>query len=358
MPGDGTSTGPDEVLLIASPLESEHVARIRDAAAGRVEVLHDPDLIPRARFPADHTGDPGFALDAAGQARWRELLARATILWDFPRPMDGFAGGLAEAPNVKWVQATSSGVGQTLARYGLIDHPVLVTSARGVHAGPLAEFVMMTVLTNAKQLRHLQDEQRRQRWQRHSGDDLPGKTITVIGAGAIGAEIGRLARAFGMCVTALVRHPDRARASALYADRVLGSNRLAESVRDADYIVVCAPHTDETESLIDAEIINAMKEGVVFVNVGRGQVVAEDALIAALRDGRIGFAALDVTRHEPLPEDSPLWTLPNVLISPHSASTVVRENARIAQIFLGNLELFLAGEPGKMRNLVDKSRLY
>ena len=358
MPGDGTSTRPDDVLLIASPLESEQIARIHDAAAGRIEVLHDPDLIPRARFPADHLGDPGFALDAAGEARWRAFLARATILWDFPRPMGGMAGGLADAPNVKWVQATSSGVGQTLARYGLIDHPVLVTSARGVHAVPLAEFVMMAILINAKQLRHLQDEQRERRWQRHSGDDLPGKTLTVVGAGAIGAEIGRLARAFGIGVTAVVRRPDPARASALHADRVLGSDRLAEAVRDADFVVVCAPHTDETESLIDAGIIDAMKEGVVFVNVGRGQVVAEDALIAALRDGRIGFAALDVTRQEPLPQDSPLWALPNVLISPHSASTVARENARITQIFLENLEVFLAGEPGKMRNLVDKSRLY
>jgi phosphoglycerate dehydrogenase-like enzyme len=342
------------VVFITTPLEPEQVARIKSVAPDRVEVVAEPDLWPPLRYVADHKGKDGFVRSAEQEARWRKHLGRAEVLWDFPPN----AADLAHAPNLKWVQTTSSGVGQMVQRLGDKAANVLVTTARGVHAQPLAEFVFLGLLTHIKRLDFLKSEQQAHRWERYCGDELAGKTLVVIGAGQVGGRIAAIGKAFGMRVLAGVRSAAAGRAASMGVDAVFPPDKLHAVLPEADAVVLIAPHTPDTENLIDERAFDLMKHGVVFVNIGRGLCVDEEAMIARLRSGKIGFAALDVARTEPLPASSPLWDMPNVLISPHSASTVGAENSRITDIFCHNLRCYLEGRQADMRNVLDKARLY
>lgn len=353
------SQGPKEfVVFITSPLEAEHVRHIRSVAPDRVEVIHEPDLLPPIRYVADHKGKTGFARTPEQEARWLAHLGRATIVWDFPsgRPEDG--GGLARAPNVRWVQTTSSGVGQLVHALKLAETDLLVTTARGIHAEPLSEFVFLALLAHVKNLARLQADQNAHRWERYCGDELARKRLAIIGAGRVGERVARIAQAFDMHVTALVNNPAPSRREELGADALFGPRDLHQALRDQDYVVLCAPHTPSTEGMFDKGAFAAMKPGVVLVNIGRGQLVDEVALIQALRTGQVAFAALDVTTIEPLPVGSPLWDHPNVLISPHSASTAASENGKITEIFRHNLAAYVEGRPDQMINLLDKKRMY
>lgn len=346
------------IIFLTSPIEPEHVAQIRAIATPAVEVIHEPDLLPPIRYTADHKGIPGFARSPEQEARWRSHLQRATILWDFPAGSIDSGGGLSLAPHVRWVQTTSSGVGPMVRDFGLAESDVIVTTARGVHARPLAEFAVMALLTHAKRHAFLKDEQKAHRWERYCGTSLAGQTLLVVGAGKVGAEVGRFAQAFDMTVLALVRRPSDDRRAELHADEVIGLDMLEQAVARADAVVLAAPHTPATEGIFSRAVIARLKPGCVCVNIGRGQLVDEEALIEALQSGQIGLAALDVARVEPLPAASPLWDLPNVLISPHSASTVATENAAITEIFCQNIPLFLAGKTSSMTNTLDKTQLY
>lgn len=354
----GQSARPIETILITSPLEAEHVARIRAVGGPRVEVLYEPALLPPTRYIADHNGPPGFRRSAEGEVLWRKCLARATVLWDFPAGTPAEGGGLALAPGVRWVQTTSSGVGMKVSRLGLAESNLIVTTARGVHAEALAEFVAMVLLAHVKDLRRLQREQRLRRWERYCCGSLGGRTLTVVGAGAVGARINAVARAFGMRTISVANRPDASRLAALAADELMGPADLQRALAAADYVVLATPHTPDTERMIDAAAIAAMRRGVVLINIARGQVIDESALIGALRTGHIGFSALDVAEHEPLPASSPLWSMDNVLISPHSASTDPAENGKITDIFCHNLACYLDGRHGEMRNVLDKRRMY
>lgn len=341
-----------EAIFITSPLEAEHVARMRALDPARIEVLYEPDLLPPTRYRNDHKGAP-FLRDPAQAARWDAMLARATICWDIPAAED-----LPKATRLRWIQTTSTGVGQSVARAGLQDRDILVTTARGVHARPLAEFVFMALLAHFRGLAHLQAEQREHRWQRYCAEEVAGKTLLILGAGDLARGSARIAKALDMHVVAVARDPAKARDHAALFDEVLPAGALHAALGRADAVLLTMPHTPETERMVDARAIAAMKPGVALVNIARGQVVDETAMIAALRDGRIGFAALDVAEVEPLPPDSPLWDMPNVLISPHSASTVAGENARITDIFLHNLRCWLDGRLPEMRNVLDKRLMY
>lgn len=345
-------------VFITTPLEPECVERIRSVAPDRVEVICEPDLWPPQRYVADHKGKDGFPRTPEQEARWRSHLGRAQVLFDFPPNSANGSGGFALAPNARWVQTTSSGVGQMVKKMGLQQSDLLVTTARGVHAGPLAEFVFTALLTHVKDLARLKQEQQAHRWERYCGDELAGKTLAVIGAGQVGGRIAALGKAFDMRVLASVRDARKGRAEEMGVDAVYPPDRLHAMLAEADAIVLIAPHTPETENLLDARAFEVMKTGVAFVNIGRGQCVDEAVLIQSLRSGKVGFAGLDVAAIEPLPATSPLWDMPNVLISPHSASTVGRENERITDIFCHNLRCYLEGRRDEMRNVLDKMRLY
>lgn len=343
------------VAMITSPLEPEFAERISAAYPDQVELIYRPDLMPATRYVGDH-GDPAFRRTPAEEREWHELLARADVLWDFPA--NERAPILELSPRLRWVQTTSAGVGQLVKRLGLQDSDLLVTTASGIHAQPLAEFVFAALLFHSKELGRLQGEQRAKLWNRFCGIELAGRTIAIIGPGRIGSEIARIARTFRMRPVAMGRRNDPARAEALGVERLYDRSELPLMLAEADCVVVCAPQTPGTDDLLGPEEFAAFKPGAVFINIGRGTIVDESALLAALRDGRIAFAALDVFREEPLPPSSPFWEMPNVLINPHSASTVDTENAKLTEIFIRNLGHYLAGELDQMAPQLDKRQLY
>ncbi len=345
-------------IFISTPLEDDQVVRIIAAAEGRATVVHEPDLLPPIRYVADHKGSADFVRTPEQRVRWKARLTEADFLWDIPA-LDSVPMSSTEwAPKLKWVQTTSSGVGPIIEKSGLAKSDVIISTAKGIHAEPLSEFVLLAILMHVKRLRHLQSEQTAHRWQRYCGEALAGKTVAIVGAGEVGHRVAQVCKFMGMRVLAMSRSLTPSEGQARGYDGVFSRNQLAEVFAEADAIVLAVPHTPETERMIDAEILAAMKSDAILVNIARGQVVDETALIDAVQNDRIGFAALDVAQTEPLPANSPLWDHPNVLISPHSASTVTDENRKITDIFIHNLKCLLDDRPGNMKNVFDKSQLY
>jgi glyoxylate/hydroxypyruvate reductase A len=337
-------------VLIASYLEPELVDRI--GRVGAVRVRYEPALLPKPRYPCDHIGHPHRRTDDE-ERRWRGYLAEAEVMFDFDHTNLGELASLI--PHVRWIQATSTGIGQLLLRTGLIESPIVFTTARGIHAKPLADFVLMAILWFAKDGFRMMRDQAARRWSRYTGRDVRGATVGVVGLGSIGREVARVCRAVGMRVVA-TRRTVRPGEGERDVDELLPLPELPRLLASADYIVLAVPHTPHTERLIGRRELDTVKRGAVLINVARGAVVDEDALTDALRDGRLGGAALDVFATEPLPADSPLWGMPNVLVSPHSASTVESENARLTDLFCENLERYLRGLP--LLNVFDRERLY
>jgi glyoxylate/hydroxypyruvate reductase len=345
-------------VLIASPLEAELAARIQ-AADPRAEVLFEPDLLPPVRYPGDHRGDPSFARDAEGEARWRALLDRAEVLFGVPEDStEGLAEVVNGLPRLRWVHATSAGAGEQVRKAGLSPDAlkrVVITTSSGVHAVPLAEFAILGLLAVAKELPRLIEDQRARAWPevRRPVRELSGQTLFLLGLGDIGREVARLGKALGMRTVGFRRTegppPE-------WVDEVHGPQRLAELAGQADAMVVSLPMTEQTAGLVDRATIERLPASCIFVNIGRGGVVDEPALIDALRDRRIAGAVLDVFATEPLPADSPLWTLPNVLVTPHAAALSARENERIAELFADNLRRYLDGRP--LRNVVEPGVYY
>lgn len=337
-------------MVIATPLEAEHVERLRQVNP-RLDVAYEADLMPPPRYPSDHHGVDGFERTPEDEARFTELVAGAEVVLGFPGELPtGLAWVVRTAPRLRFLQAMYAGAGQQLRAAHLTPEEldrVTFASSAGVHATPLAEWSMFGLLTFTKGLPRLLEDKAARHWDHYPGDELRGKTLLVVGVGEIGREVVRLARAFGMNVLGVKRNADGEWACV---------DRLREFAARADAIVVTLPLTDETAGLIDRETINAMPDGAIFVNVGRGGVVDEDALIDALRSGKLRGAALDVFATEPLPESSPLWRLDNVLLSPHTAALSIHENARIVELFAENLRRYLAGE--ELVNRIDTDLFY
>lgn len=341
-------------LVFASFLEPGHVDRIR-SVDDRLDVHYDPALLPRPRYAADHVGEP-FERSPDDEARWREWLAGADILFDFDRTNPEVLPELAT--KVRWIQGTSAGIGQLVARHRYAERmpDTVFTTASGVHAQPLAEFCVLSMTAFTRELPRLEHHRREKRWERFAGTDLEGRTLLIFGHGSIGARVGRVARALGMHVIGIKRSVEGVDPASLEADELHPPEALMEHLDRADVLVLAAPHTPETEGVIGREALARLPRGAVLVNVGRGALVDEAALVEALRSGRLGGAGLDVFEEEPLPASSPLWEMPNVIVSPHSAGTSHRENARITELFCENLRRFLAGE--SLLNVLEPARLY
>ena len=345
-------------VLIASPLEAGLAERIK-AADPRAEVLFEPDLLPPPRYPADHQGDPAFRRGPEAEARWQVLLDRAEVLFGVPGDSaDDLARVVTDLPKLRWVHATSAGAGEQVRKAGLPPEAlerVAVTTSSGVHAVPLAEFAILGLLAVAKELPRFMEDQRARAWPeiRRPLRELDGQTLFLVGLGDIGRETARLGKALGMRTVGFRRTegppPE-------HVDEVHGPMRLAELAGRADAMVVSLPLTDQTAGLIDRATIEALPPSCIFVNIGRGGVVNEPALVDALRERRIAGAVLDVFATEPLPDSSPLWSLPNVLVTPHAAALSARENERIVDLFVDNLRRYLDGRP--LRNVVEPGVYY
>jgi glyoxylate/hydroxypyruvate reductase A len=344
-------------VMIATPLEEEHAERIRDSDP-RVRLWYDPGLLPTPHYPGDHRGNTGFRRDEAGERTWSEMLARAEVLFGLPGDSpEGLRDAVQRGRRLRWVHGTAAGAGEQV-RAARLPKRVLarltVTTSAGVHAVPLAEFAMLGLLALVKDLRGLERARTAKRWpsRRRPVGELRGRTVLVLGLGGIGQELARLASAFGMHVLGVRRTPRPVEG----VDEVHATGELRRLLPRADAVAVTLPLTEETEGLLDAEALDALPHGAFLVNVGRGGVIDEAALVERLRSRRIAGAALDVFATEPLPASSPLWELPNVLISPHAAALSTHENERIVALFVDNVHRYLAGE--RLRNRVHPQAFY
>lgn len=254
---------------------------------------------------------------------------------------------LVRAPELKWVHTSAVAV-ETLCLPELFARGVRVSNTRGVQAVPIAEHVMAMVLAFAKQLPFALEQQARARWAQHEfvGSRLPwlleGRTLGLVGVGTIGAAIAARASAFGMRVTAI-----RRRASAIPVPGVAaasGPEGLPRVLAESDVLVIAAPLTPETDSLIDRQAIARLKPGAIVINVGRARILDTDALVEALAEDRLGGAGLDVFPEEPLPAGHPLWTAPNVILTPHTSGFRHGHWDEVIEVFADNLERYRRGD--------------
>jgi glyoxylate/hydroxypyruvate reductase A len=336
-------------VLLASPLEAEFVARLQGLDP-RLHITYRPDMVGGPRYPADH--HPPVQRSAAQAAEWAALLADAEVLLDVDGP--SVTDFLKRVPKLRWIQASSSGIGEWVRRLGIVHSPIVVTNAAGLHSVALAEYVLFVMLYFARRWPLMVAEQRAHHWERCAIDTLEGKTLGIVGLGNVGRMIARMAQPFGVRVIGTRRSLSETETSDVAA--VYGADGLRTLLKESDFVVLIVPHTAETVGLIGAAELACMRPGALLINIARGSVVDERALIEALRSGHLGGAALDVVTREPLNADSPLWDMTNVLITPHSMSTAMTENARLTDLFADNLLRYVNGEP--LRNVIDKVRGY
>nr|WP_233526291.1 D-2-hydroxyacid dehydrogenase [Actinomadura spongiicola] len=285
-----------------------------------------------------HVGESGLA----------EALPDADVLfvWDFLT--DALADAWPSRGGPRWVHIASAGVDRLMFPE-LVRGDTVVTNSRGVFDEPIAEYVLGLVLAFAKDLHTTIRLQGARRWRHRETERITGARALVVGTGPIGRAIGRRLTAAGLEVSGAGR-------TARDADPDLGTvhpmERLDGALAAADYVVLAAPLTPRTRGMIDAAALDRMRPSARLINIGRGALVAEADLVKALRDGRIAGAALDVFEDEPLPESSPLWDLPNVVVSPHMSGDVVGWRDELVRVFVDNLDRYVSGRP--LRNVVDK----
>jgi phosphoglycerate dehydrogenase-like enzyme len=253
---------------------------------------------------------------------------------------------LAEAADLEWFQAVSAGVGH-LPRERLREQDVTLTTASGVHAVPTSEQVLAYMLAFERDLLRAFEQKRRREFRHWSGGELRGKTLGVVGLGEIGSRVARLGSALEMTVVGTKRDLSTAPDA---VDEVRGPAGTDWVCARSDYLVLACPLTEETEGLIDETKLGAMPSDAILINVARGGVVDQDALIGALQRGEIDGAALDVFETEPLPRESPLWDLANVLVTPHMAGSTPEYWNRLADIFAHNYECYVDGDRDAMEN--------
>jgi phosphoglycerate dehydrogenase-like enzyme len=309
------------------------------------------------RWPADFSGDPSWRRTPEQQRAYVAAIDSADALYGIP-DVDpaALARALRANPRLRWVHTMAAGGGGQVRAAGLtadeLDRVVFTTSA-GVHGEPLAEFAVFGVLAGAKNLPRLQRGQRACEWGgRWTMAQVSAQTVLVLGLGGIGRVVVGKLHALGATVIATSRKDTDVAGVA----KVVHPDRLVEVAPMVDAVVNTLPGTSATEHLLGKRFFDALGPGTAVVNVGRGTVIDEDALLSALDSGRVGFAALDVFETEPLPSDSPLWSHDNVLVSPHTAALDEAEDRRIAELFVENARRLLDGEP--LRNVVDTVEFY
>ena len=272
--------------------------------------------------------------------------ADALLLWDFFSP--AVESAWPRCGSLKWIHIAAAGV-DSLMFDDLVDSDVIVTNSRGVFDRPIAEFVLAQILAFAKDSERSRALQHSKVWQHRETERIDGAHAMIVGTGAIGRAIASLLAAVGMSISGVGR-------TAREGDRDFGtvhaSADLTSEVAQADYLVLVAPLTDQTRGMIDDSVLAAMKPGARIVNVGRGELLDTEALLAHLATGHIAGAALDVFETEPLSADHPLWTAENVIVTPHMSGDASGWKLRLAELFADNAHRYFRGEP--LLNVVDK----
>jgi phosphoglycerate dehydrogenase-like enzyme len=335
-------------VLITFKASDDLVSRLRELSPRVVVRVHP------AHAPAEISPD-----------EWDEVDVLFTQGGLFPDP--------EVAPNLRWVQVTSAGVDRFLDNPLFEDRTVILTTVSGIHAVTMAEYALGMILTFAHRVPTMIARQKTHDWpkdavQVYMPQPVRGSTLGIIGYGSIGRELARLARALGMTVLATKRdvmHPGMGSEYALLGtgdpdgsavQRLYPAQALRSMLQECDYVVILTPLTAETQNLLNNEALASMKPGAVLINVARGGIIDEKALLKALESGLLGGAALDVFENEPLPEDSPLWAAPNLIISPHIAGIMPDYLDHAGDVFIENLQRFLEGR--EMLNVVEWSRGY
>lgn len=278
---------------------------------------------------------------------------------------------LEQAVNLRWLQGHWAGV-EHLKDTPVWNSDIQITTASGIHAPNIAQYVMAQILAWSNRvprwlMYQRQNEWPKNRWQKFVPDELRGQTLGILGYGSLGREVARIAKAFGMSVLATKRDarrivdegytlPGTGDTSGETADRIYPSEATRSMVSECDYVVITLPLTSKTHHFVDETVLEAMKPNCYLVNVGRGAIIREADLIKALQRGWIAGAGLDVFETEPLPQDSPLWSMENVIISPHVSGFTPYYDDRVTDLFAKNLRLYLDGQ--SLLNVVDKNAGY
>ncbi len=312
-------------ILIAYELQDRHLQAIREAAP-EAELIVVPDREELER-------------------RWDAIIPKVeVVLGGLPRDR------ILEAPRLRWLQTTGAGVDWLLRYPQIAQSDLIITNASGVHAIPISEHILALMLALTRDIQRCVRDQVQHRWNRgHRITEMDGATMGLIGVGAIGEKTAEKAKGLNVRVLGLRRHPEK---GSPWVDRMYGPDQLLEMLPEADWVVITTPLTRETRGLIGERELRAMKETAYIINIGRGAIIQERALIRALQEGWIAGAGLDVFEQEPLPEDSPLWDMENVIITPHYAGLTPYYADRVVEIFTENLRRYQAGQP--LINEVDK----
>lgn len=323
-----------------------------------------PDLLVSPRVHADFgqplraagganlrlvVSDPGVPLPREGLAQVEIALLSLDVIGTSTKTvltpaMECFSRQLRDAPKLRWLHVPTAGVDRPIFQ-DMLRRGVRITNSSGANAEAVAHTALMGVMLLARGGLHWMQSQRAHRWAPLRGaeapSDLAGQTAVVIGTGPVGRSLARMLEMLGLRVRKLRHAPRPGDAE----QDVHGYGRLRELARDAQWLVIACPLTDATRRMVDASVLDAMPHGAFVVNVGRGGVLDEQALLAALASGRIAGAHLDVFEQEPLAPDSPFWDLPNVLVSPHNAGSTRQYADRCVHMFLDNLARWTRGEP-------------
>ncbi len=315
-------------MVITRNIDQDHISQIKD-------IIPDWELIV-----------------GKDKQIWQEHVKDAEII-------AGWSKGLAEycldpQSKLKWLQSWSAGV-DSLPLEELNSRNFLLTSANGVHAYPISETIFALMLGLTRKIHTYVKNQQKKTWHHaHMGQEIHGKTIGIIGVGTIGGETAKIAKAFGMKVLG-VRHSGM---PAHNVDEMYTPNQLGEFLPACDYVVVTSPLTKDTYQMFGTEQFKQMKASAFFINIGRGEIVVEADLIQALTEGMIAGAGLDVFEKEPLSNESPLWELENVIVTPHTSGSTEHYNQRVVEnILIPNLKAYLSGKVPPI-NLVDFSKGY
>ncbi len=339
----------DMNLVVALPLEADLLEQLRKVDPRlRVTPLGPDELALFWR-----RGGADGAQRQASRERLDAALAEAEVLFGFPPRGDLLQHLESTLPRLRWFQTASAGVDRLLDS-GLLakfaERGIVVTNASGLHATPIGEYILAAMLMFAKGAHRFIRAQDRHEWIRFMPSRLRDKTVGIVGMGAIGGEAARLARAFG-CRVLGVRRSATDRSENGDGVTLLPPAELPSLLRESDYVVLAVPLTPETRHLVGEAELRAMKPTACLVNIARGSVVDEAALVRALKEGWIAGAVLDVFEQEPLPPESELWALENVIVSPHISGGMEGYNQGAVEILTDNLRRYLAGQP--LRNVVD-----
>ena len=314
-------------ILVSKGFVAQFGAELQAAvkAAGVApEIIHLPDD-PAQRLPAD-------------------VIAKIEVAYltrdiRFSNLYESYGDTAKAATNLRWANFVSTGIDQHPFLPALHERKVRLTTSAGSNGEPVGHTAVCGLLMLARNFPRWLTAQRERRWDParmpHFPRDLPGQTALIVGLGSIGSEIARLARALGLKVIGVRRSPQRPGDP---VDELHPPQKLAELLPRADWLIIASPLTAETRGMINADLLARLPQGARIINIGRGEIIDETAMIEALRSGHLGGAYLDVFEKEPLPTESPLWDLPNVLISPHNSAAASGNDERVYQMFLANLE--------------------